>query len=579
MSQLLVFALLLSTLPPAATARPLRAAPAAPVAPSPEETPTPSPTPAASPSPTPTPDKELEEAERATKLAEEKKKKEVAEKDAQEARDARLKALVQPLGAPNNVTVPQGNVQTDAAGWAESQALAQEGARQITMRLARFLCKNPKDIKNAAIPIENLVVYNNGDVAAIELYDSIREQLDYLVKEFEDKHQEALKTLAETDPKAPPPAPPAVDTTDFTGIETAFALPGIATGLVKSVAELLNLFRTDTNFVNQSVTINEDTVVSYIADYLSNDTPGLTEATDDDAGCTQRFYIYYPLYMPPQPPDGVAKACPKIKSIGAVITTITQAKNGATLDIEALGKRIELLTKIGEAVAPKKAKEKAKEAKNKAVAEKKEALKNPKLTKAQKKKLNDEIKALNEEIEALDKEIKDADKAVKAAAGLGDDAPPEQLAAVVKNSAKFDAWKKRLNDLKSKTELLVTTTEQLIIKLNTPEEGTRLTALARLLRAERLKCVMNSPNTYTLRVAVTANGTTKIKKNLFVDAKVRHSARAGLVYQLFDMYGRVVKGSTMQCYIDYQSARGVHDALSGSGVPVVCSSADRVQQN
>src|SRR5688572_20751709 len=87
------------------------------------------------PSPTPTPDPVLEQAKREAEIADELKKKAVADKERAAAEAERLKTLALPFGTPSNVQVPTGNVQTDAAGWVESQMLAHEAARQITKRL------------------------------------------------------------------------------------------------------------------------------------------------------------------------------------------------------------------------------------------------------------------------------------------------------------------------------------------------------------------------------------------------------------------------------------------------------------
>lgn len=572
MRLLLATLILLAPLPISHTRAAFAGRPAAP--PQTVATPTPSPTPAA----TPTPDPELQEAERQAKLAAEEKKREEAERDAAKARGERLKAITQPLGAPNNVSVPQGNVQTDAAGWAESQALSQEAARQITERMTRFLCNAPKAVNGNALTIDNVVVYNQADFAALEVYDSVAEQLKQLVREFDSRHADAVKAFKETDPTvafAPPDAIPDVSSAGAAdiGVEALFAAPGIATGLVKSVAELVNLFRTDTSFVNQALVVNEDVIVSQVADYLSAATPA--GATDR---CSQRFSIYYPSFVPARLPlaaDGTEPACPAgVPSVTATLETVSQKRFQALADIKVLGDRIEQLTKLGAAVTAKAEREKALKDKTAERAEKKEKLDDPNTPASVKKKLELEIAALDEEIKTLrEKLIPDAIKAIRALSGKGN-VTEEQfqkiLQIILDNAPKFDEWKKRLAELKTKTEQLVASTEQLLARLNTPAEATQLTPLARLVRAERLRCVLGKPKTYILRVSVNANGTTKIKKNFFVDAKVRHSARAGLVYQLFDPRGQVMKGSSMQCYIDYQSSRGVYEAVGEGARKVEC---------
>src|SRR6185369_13688797 len=94
-----------------------------------------------SPTPTPTPDAVLEAAKREAAIADELKKKALADKDRAQAEIDKLKTQALPFGSPSNVQIPTGNVQTDAAGWVESQMLAQEAARQITARLVLRMCK------------------------------------------------------------------------------------------------------------------------------------------------------------------------------------------------------------------------------------------------------------------------------------------------------------------------------------------------------------------------------------------------------------------------------------------------------
>jgi len=91
------------------------------------------------------------------------------------------------------------------------------------------------------------------------------------------------------------------------------------------------------------------------------------------------------------------------------------------------------------------------------------------------------------------------------------------------------------------------------------------TALAQLIRAERRHGILETDGAYTLLVDVKANGTTKVKKNLFVDAKVRRSAGADLTYQLIEGGGVIAQGQELKRYIERQSARDVQKTVSGPG--------------
>lgn len=287
--------------------------------------------------PAPTADPGLQEAERQAKLAAEENKREEAERDAKKARGERLKSLTQPLGAPNNVSVPMGNVQTDAAGWAESQALSQEAARQITDRTTGFLCNAPRAVNGGALTTDNVVVYSRADFAALEICDSVSEQLKLLIKGFDGKHADAVTAFKETDPTVAFVPPTAVaNVTDSTADffpAALFAAPGIATGVVKSVAGLVNHFRTDTNFVNQPLVVDEDVIISRVADYLS---------TGEATRCARRFFIYYPSFVPARLPAAspTPQTCPAgVTRVTATVETVGQKRFQAPADAKVPGDR------------------------------------------------------------------------------------------------------------------------------------------------------------------------------------------------------------------------------------------------
>ena len=140
--------------------------------------------------------------------------------------------------------------------------LAQEAARQITRRLTHSLCTQPitpGESLDSAQKVKTLVIHNPNDLMGVELYGSIFGQLKKLKDDLTKKNQEASDALTKTDPTRAP----ARGAADFDP-SIAFAAPGIATGVIKSVAELINLFRTDTSFTNQAITLNTDTIVSHI---------------------------------------------------------------------------------------------------------------------------------------------------------------------------------------------------------------------------------------------------------------------------------------------------------------------------
>lgn len=526
MRRLLALAILVSFMPPAALAR---LAPAN----SMEDLPNVSLQDPA-PTPSPTPDVEMEEKKRAAALAEEEKKREVAEKEAAEARRDKLKAETEPLGDITKVSVPTGSVTTDEGGFVEVEMLSQEAARQISNQVMNSLCtqefrlaikdKEGHDVSHheweptyKKANIQTLIIYDSNEVAALELYSSVSKQLENFIKEFDAKHDEKETLLEQTDPAVPPN-----DNADFAAA-ALIAAPGVATGLIKSVAELINLFRTDTEFKNKKVNIPEDMVVSYLISKINS-------------SCSGKPVVYYPHFYPPNLESDESDSV-----MLGLLETLGERKGTAAEDIKEITKRI---GNINTLVAKLKV---VKDTPGE-IAKKEEA----------KKKCKDKkcIEDLETAIGALKDAISDAN---------------EKIDELTSNDRKYfesivaakmhEEWLSKLNRLKSLTQFLIDSADQVTTKLNTPDDATKLTAMAQLLRAERLREILRNPLAFTLRIAVTANGTTKIKKNMFVDAKVRHTAGANLVYQLFDHDGRVVMGDATQFYFDYMSSRAVKDEV------------------
>lgn len=522
--------------------------------------PTPSPSPTPTPSPSPTPDPVLEQAQREAKLADELKKKAVADKERAEAEAARLKALVQPLGAPANVAVPTGSVTTDAAGWVESQMLAKEAARQITRQLTLSLCTQPITPGAplaTAQKVKTIVMHSPSDLAGVELYGSIMGQLENLRDELKKKNSEAQGFLTQTDPtRAPVTRAPVKSTTegDMERLSLAVAAPGIATGIIKSVAELLNLFRTDTSFTNQAITLNENTIISHIVRSFN-----VGVATGSNCAGPVRVYhpaLYTPLLLSPSKDSAIIRRLNEVEA----------EKVEAAGNVEKLDARIKLLKDLSAAFKSRKEKSEAQVGKEKDKARKDEEIKTRRCKSRRRQgtpecqKLLADSKALGEEIAQLEKDIKK----------LNDD-----LKDFKADPANFKDWVDNLTALRAKTQALITATELISAKLNKPDDATKLTALAQLIRAERLHGILIADGAYTLHVEVKANGTTKVKKNLFVDAKVRHSAGADLTYQLIEGGGVIAQAQELKCYIQYRSARDIQDMVSGTGdKKVVCNFAD-----
>jgi hypothetical protein len=269
------------------------------------------------PASSPTPDVELDEEKRRAALAEEKKKTEVAEKDAAEARRARLKAETEPLGDPTKVAVPTGGVTTDDRGFVEVEMLSKEASRDITRRLTEGLCGSDAFSKG-----DTLVIYNSNEMAGVALYRSMVKQLRKFNSDFSKAESEFVRVDSATNPKSQ-----SADAMDFVGLG-AIAIPGVATGIVKSVAELINLFRSDTEFKNKDVAIPEDMVVSYLVSNLR-----------EQKKCKPS--VYYPsLYTPELFRDDAESA------LLGVLGDLGKARAKSNLNIQKVDARIKLINSI-----------------------------------------------------------------------------------------------------------------------------------------------------------------------------------------------------------------------------------------
>jgi DNA repair exonuclease SbcCD ATPase subunit len=278
---------------------------------------------------------------------------------------------------------------------------------------------------------------------------------------------------------------------------------------------------------------------------------------DTHGRCAESIQVYYPALYPAKLVESSAAS-----ELIRILNQVERSKNEAVLYGERLDARIKELNGFASKLDDRDKKQKEKTAKEDELAKKKKeeqtVCRRPRSPEC--RKLREKIKELEKEITELTASITELNEALK-----------ELVNPNVNDQKKIKKAVPQLEEQKTKLKTLVDSTELLSSRLNTPDADTKLTALAQLLRAEKLHSILNNAQTYTLRVAVNANGTTKIKKNLFVDAKVRHSAGANLVYQLFNRNGAVAQGDVMQCYIDYRSANDVYQIVS-EALPVKCNS-------
>lgn len=246
-----------------------------------EEAPTPTPAAAA----TPTPDVELEKAKRDAILAAERKKIEEAERDTLKAEVEAAKARlgigdedVKPAATP-----PSGNVTSDYTSLIETQILAGAAAREASRELAAKICKSGQ-------PVKTLVINNGLNRSSVQNYKGLVAQVRALHLAYQEYIKDARAAFEmQEDPDKGTKAIPA-----------ALIAPAVSQ-TIKSVADVINLFRTETEYKNVTVSaVDEEMMVTLLAD-------ALLSRAGAGAGCSIKG-IYYPTEYSPNIVGGNTKS-------------------------------------------------------------------------------------------------------------------------------------------------------------------------------------------------------------------------------------------------------------------------------
>jgi hypothetical protein len=496
--------------------------------PTPEETPTPAPTP---------PDPELERLAREAKLADARKTIAQAEKDEATARKekaeadkaetlARLEDAKAKLGigaATPAATPVAGNVNADATNFIETQILAETSARVAGMSLFQQMCliedkEHPPSPKPLAVPalqkkpLKTLVINSATDKAAIGKYRTILGQLQFLhshyaelIKQSDELVKKSVKERTEGVQELAPGALPLL-------------IPA-ATSLVKNVADLVNLFRTETEFKNQSVTVNTRLIVSHLTNRL------LTEQT---AQCKVEA-IYQPAVYPLSVSADAtsSKLFLAYKQLLDDVVEGDKAVNASTDEVTQLGKDVatidagiaELKKKVAD--YKKKQEEKTTPVKGK---KKKKGGKQPPTQPAE-----------PFDVQKAEQDIKDAEQEkIKV---------NSKIARIQQAAASLQEFKASLADL-----------FKLLTAVN---DATKQPVLVDLISAGRLSDILSEDDTYALDLEIKASGTNRTRRNMFFNAKVAHSAGVSLDANLYDNHDRLVFGRLEDFYIEFTGSEDI----------------------
>ncbi|MEP7147374.1 MAG: hypothetical protein ABI857_00640 [Acidobacteriota bacterium] len=177
-------------------------------------------------------------------------------------------------GATNFATAAQPNLET--------VSLSYEAVQEISRTIDR-------ELKPIVSQYRGLVIYHEPDFLALARYRFYREQVrlalanyESIVKRIEDEAKTtegnaALKNTIQ---------PRSVRGMGSEALVTALGAPGIATAAVKSVAELLSLFRTDTTITQSRDVVDRDSLGAVVAGTFLKANPNLV--------------VYYPEQFVPE---------------------------------------------------------------------------------------------------------------------------------------------------------------------------------------------------------------------------------------------------------------------------------------
>lgn len=497
--------------------------------PEPTETPTPTPTPA--PTPSPAPDPELERLEREAKLAEARKIIAQAEKDEAQARKEKAEADEAETKARQNLakaklgigvvepgaTPPSGNISAgDAPRYIETQLLAEAGVRMASNELVRQICSittpSPAPSPVAALvikPIKTLVINSPGDKAAIGHYRTIVGQLEFL-------HDHYAKLIKQS-----------FDERDDAKAEAA-ALPLLipaATEMVKNAADLINLFRTDTEFKSQEVNINTRMIVSNITNLLLRTNTGQCKVQA----------IYQPAIYPLSVPKDV-KNKPLLKAYRQLLDDVSKGEsevNANKTKVAELSKqKTELAAEIVE-LRKKLAEQKKKSAQ---AAERQAAQRN----KTKKGIINSpQVPEESLDIQKTESDIREDEEFI----------------------GKLDRRISRLNQAAANLENFKATLASLFQLLSAVDDTTKQPVLVQLISAERLSEILATDDTYVLDLSIKASGTNRIRRNMFFNAKLAHTGGVSIDAGLYNSQDQLVFGRLEDFYIEFTGSEDIRKRM------------------
>lgn len=406
-------------------------------------------------------EKKLAEAT-ATKSDKEKKLEEEIELAKKRTEKAEADKKLLEAFLPSAQTKPlEGKVTLDDKAIFESEMLSNRAMTELANKMAGDIKKDLEGYNKKSI-----VVFSRADVNSVQYYNVITKEITAVKGRYENLLSAGNQEL---------------------GAASFLLAPDIASSLLKSTADLLGLFRTDTDVKGLNFTIDEAAAVSRLAKGLKG------------------ISVYYPTIYPPNlftPPKSVL--------------------------MENLGK---LLEEKGNAEA--------------VIARCEKPAPPPKTELA---KLEERIEILKRKIEIAEAEKKLAAIAGNLQ-GAGTPDPPQGSTQPGGTPSPVVTCQASLKANVPKLKALNEQVDKFFGDLLKVDDKVNASPLSLLLQAENLVDVSKNDGTFFLQLVVQkAAGSNITKKNIFTGTRVYHSGGAIAYYNLFDKNGPIQSSNTDNKY-------------------------------
>lgn len=186
----------------------------------------------------------------------------------------RMSEIMNALPKSSTAKVPAGDTtfKDQANASPETAALSYGALTEVSATVAAAIRKITSEYDGYA----GFVIHNEDDFKALARYRFYKNQLETTLRNYRELRADAAALRKELGLPATPTSPVGDDgAMSIDGATAAIQLPAMGTGILRSVADLISLFQTDTTIEVGKVTMDDQAVGTAMADALMQSNPRL----------------------------------------------------------------------------------------------------------------------------------------------------------------------------------------------------------------------------------------------------------------------------------------------------------------